>query len=232
MRLLGASLFFALFLSVSLNAQDAEIVKTVDSLYKEDHYYISVTYNLLNKMPEDMAQNGFSYGFHLGYIKDMPINKRRNVALGIGLGYSVNSYNQNLLIEEDANGNFNYSLLMDKDTYSRNEFSNHIIELPIEFRWRTSTPTDYQFWRVYAGFKFGYMFFDTMRHKGDLGSFKFNGNDDFNRFQYGLTMSAGYNTWNIFLYYPLNTIFSEEATLEGQPIEMNTIRVGLIFYIL
>ncbi|WP_034042822.1 porin family protein [Wocania ichthyoenteri] len=206
--------------------------KAGDSLYKEDQFYVGITYNLLGNIPSNLSQSGFSTGFHLGFIKDIPINKRRNLAIGIGVGYSANSFNQNLLVNKDSFGNFEYSILSDSDTYSKNKFSMHLVELPIEFRWRTSTATDYAFWRIYTGFKLGYVFTNTTKHVGDLGALKYNNVNEFNNFQYGLTLSVGYNTWNLHLYYALSSIFSNDAKLNGDKIEMNVIKVGLMFYIL
>ena len=57
-----------------------------------------------------MSQKGFSTGFTLGYIKDIPLNTRRNFGLGIGLGISTNSYNNNLKISK-SNGAYNYELI-------------------------------------------------------------------------------------------------------------------------
>lgn len=204
----------------------------IDSLYKEDHFYAGVTYNLLNKRPSGIKQSGFSLGFHLGYIKDLPINKARNKAIGVGLGYSANSHNQNLLISKSNTGDFIYTVLESRNTYSKNKFTSHLIEVPIEYRWRTSTPTSYNFWRIYTGFKLGYVFADTAKHKGDLGNFKYNNNADFNNLQYGLTLSAGYNTWNIHVYYALNPIFNGDAQINGNTINTKAIKVGLMFYIL
>jgi len=214
-------------------SQEEPSVTAIDSLYKEDQFYIGVTYNLLVKRPKDISQSGFSSGFHLGFIKDMPINKKRNVAIGIGLGYSGNSFNQNMLINKNDADNFTYSVLYDSEiNYTKNKFSTHMIELPIEFRWRTSTAIEYKFWRIYTGFKIGYVFAHTTKFKGDLGTLKFNDDTDFNDFQYGLTISMGYNTWNIHFYYALNPIFSSNAKLNDHVIDMSTIKIGLMFYIL
>ena len=75
----------------------AQIKGSQDSLelyknYREDQFYFSITYNILNNTSDGITQVGFSPGFHLGFIRDMPINKRRNVAVGVGLGLSINSY--------------------------------------------------------------------------------------------------------------------------------------------
>ena len=208
------------------SAQEIE-EKDIDSLYREDQFYAGITYNLLG-----VTQSGFSFGFHFGFISDMPINKARNKAFGIGLGYSSNGYNQNILMSRDDNGKFIYTLLEDSGTYSRNKINTHIIEVPIQFRWRTSTPSDYGFWRIYAGFKFGYVVSHVSKYKGDLGNINHYGNDDFNDFQYGLTLSAGYSTWNLHVYYGLNSILSGTAMLNDNPINMNAIKLGLMFYML
>jgi len=214
-------------------SQEEPSTTVVDSLYKEDQFYVGMTYNLLVNRPNDINQSGFSSGFHLGFIKDMPINKNRNVAIGIGLGYSGNSFNQNMLINKNDVGNFTYSVLNDTEiSYTKNKFSTHMVELPIEFRWRTSTATEYRFWRIYTGLKIGYLFAHTSKFKGDLGSLEFNDDNDFNDFQYGLTLSVGYNTWNIHFYYALNPIFSGNAKLNDDVIDMSAIKIGLMFYIL
>lgn len=208
------------------------ISKQIDSLYKEDQFYIGTTYNLITKKPTNLSQSGFSIGIHLGFIKDMPINKNRDIAIGIGLGYSANSYNQNLLVNKDSQGVINYSILNSTNTYSKNKFSEHLIEMPFEFRWRTSNATDYKFWRIYTGFKIGYVLTSKTKHIGDLGNLKNKGIKDFNDFQYGLTLALGYNTWNFYVYYGLNPLFSSNAKIDEKSIEMKAVKIGLMFYIL
>ena len=227
-------LFFVLFClsSIMHGIAQEETSKEVDSLYKEDQFYAGITYNLLGKRGDNIDQSGFSLGFHLGFIKDMPINKNRNLAIGIGLGYSANSYNQDLFINQNDTGDFLYTILEDSETYSKNKFSTHLIEIPLEFRWRTSTPSEYNFWRIYAGVKLGYTLINTSKYEGDLGRIKFTSNNDFNRFQYGLTLSAGYNTWNVHVYYGLNPILKEDAEIDGQHLDFNAVKIGLMFYVL
>ncbi|MEL0455462.1 porin family protein [Flavobacteriaceae bacterium SZ-1-7] len=219
-------------LAISSCFAQEEPIKELDSLYKEDQFYAGVSYNLLDKRPSGVKQSGFSLGFHLGFIKDMPINERRNLAIGIGLGYSANSHNQNLLVSKSVSGDFSYSVIEGNNTYKRNKFSTHLIELPIEFRWRTSTPQDYNFWRIYAGFKLGYAFVNTIKYRGDMGDFKYSDRGDFNDLQYGPTLSVGYNTWNLHIYYALNPIFNGDAQLNNKQIDMKAIKIGLMFYIL
>lgn len=209
-----------------------DTTSVIDTKYREDQFYISITYNLLLNKPDGVSQNGFSSGYDLGFIRDMPINERRNLAIGVGLGISSNSYNQTLLISE-VNNEFQYSVLNDNETeYSKNKFTTYLVELPIEFRWRTSTATEYDFWRIYAGFKIGYVVYNSSKFNSIEGDIKLSRIDDFNDFQYGLTLSAGYSDISFHVYYGLNDIFNEDATIGGDSIEMNSVRIGLMFYIL
>jgi hypothetical protein len=134
---------------------------------------------------------------------------------------------------KDNMGLVSYSII-DESTvsFTRNKFSQQLIEIPIEFRWRTSTPEEYKFWRIYTGFKIGYVFANTTKFRGDLGNFKYTNISDFNDFQYGLSLSIGYNTWNLYIYYALNPIFSSNAKIDGKSIDMNAIKIGLMFYVL
>ncbi len=224
-------MFFILFISYqSIIGQDNTMTKT-DNLYREDQFYFGITYNLLGKMPQDMSQNGFSSGFHLGFIRDMPINKSRTVSFGLGLGYSTNSFNQNLLISKDGQGMLNYEII-DGASFTKNKFSMHLVEIPFEFRWRTSTTDSYKFWRIYSGFKLGYVFTTTSKFSGSPQNIKLKNIDHFEKIQYGLTLSVGYNTWNAYLYYALNPIFKKEAKINDESIDINAIKIGLIFYIL
>jgi hypothetical protein len=211
----------------------AEIDSTsLDNKYREDQFYISLTYNLLGNKPEEISQNGFSSGFHFGFIRDMPINDARNLAFGIGLGVSTNSYNQTLLISKASN-NYEYTALDQTSTsFNKNKFSTYLLELPFEFRWRTSNATDYNFWRVYTGVKMSYLFYNSSKYKSKEETIKLSNINDFNSFQYGAILSIGYSNINIHLYYALNDIFKDSATLENEPLNMNAIKIGLIYYIL
>ncbi|OMP31967.1 porin family protein [Mangrovimonas sp. DI 80] len=204
----------------------------VDTKYREDQFYAGVTYNWLVKEPSGLSQTGFSYGLHLGFVRDMPINKRRNVAFGLGLGFAFNNYRQNMAIINEPNRGFSYSIIDDSENpYSKNKFSTYVIEVPFEIRWRTSTAQSYSFWRIYTGFKLGYVFYDTSRYEGSLGTFKYKNNDDFNAFQYGLTLSAGYDDFNLHLYYGLNSIFGD-VRVDNEALDMTTLKIGLMFYFL
>ncbi|AUC83753.1 porin family protein [Lacinutrix sp. Bg11-31] len=229
-------LFFCLCFVTTYSFSQEEFSKSaqeVDSLYKEDQFYFGLTYNLIGKKPSGLTQSGFSGGFHFGYTKDMPINKRRNKAIGIGLGLSFNSFNQNLQITEDSKGDAQFQIIDASEiTFTKNNFATYMVEMPIEFRWRTSTATDYKFWRIYSGFKLGYVFANNSKFEGSPQNIKLKNISAINNVQYGLTLGAGYNTWNFYLYYALNPIFNDKAKIDNKVIDANAIKIGLMFYIL
>lgn len=223
-------LFFSEF-ALSQNADNTQVNDSIDNMYKEDQYYFGVTYNTLTNMPNGMSQNGFSSGFHVGIIKEMPINKRRNLAFGIGLGYSTNSTNNNLLITQVQDNTYSYELLNDSQ-FTKNKFVQHLVELPLEFRWRTSTASTYKFWRIYTGVKLGYVFASNTKFKNASDKVKNKNIKDFNEFQFGLTLAVGYDSWNVFLHYTLNTIFEDQAKLNDNSIDAKMLKIGIMFYIL
>lgn len=200
----------------------------VDSLYREDQFYFAVTYNSLQNIPAGFSQTGFSAGLNLGFLRDMPLNKSRTFAIAAGLGISYNKYRQNLVVTE-KNGITMYQIV-GQNNFSTNKLEQVFAELPIEIRWRNSTPESHRFWRIYTGFKISYLIYDKTKFVGNE-TVIVTGNSDFNKIQYGPMISFGFNTWNIHGYYGLNPLF-KSAVIEGKRVDMRNLNLGLIFYIL
>jgi len=203
---------------------------TIDSLYREDQFYFGFTLNTLQNKPVGLTQDKFSSGFSVGFLRDMPINKKRTVAIAPGIGFSYNNYNQNLAIT-GSNQTPVYTIIDSKTAYNKNKFSQFLVEVPIEFRWRTSTYENHKFWRIYGGFKMGYLFYDKSIYQDAQGKIIVTNNKEFNKFQYGTYISAGYNTINVYAYYGLNSLFKSAKT-NTESIDINSLNVGIIFYIL
>ena len=204
----------------------------IDSLYREDQFYLGLTFHLLTDLPEDVSQSGFSGGFHFGFIRDMPINKKRNIAIGAGLGWSINSYGQELFIGEGENNQTIFRNLNTQDVvYNSNRFSTQLVEMPLEFRWRTSTPESYKFWRIYTGFRLGYAYHFKSNFQQAGNQVIQTDVPEFQRFRLGTTFTFGYNTFNFHVYYSLNPFF-KDAQLNDSEIGISTFKLGLMFYIL
>ncbi|HET8737101.1 MAG TPA: porin family protein [Pricia sp.] len=201
-----------------------------DSRYLEDQFYIGLTYNFLVDKSESINQRNLSYGLQAGIIKDIPINQNRTTAFGIGVGYGVYSYYSNLRAVETISA-VDYNIITDTDSLRRNKVETHMLEVPLQFRWRNSNAVDYKFWRIYAGVKLGYVLGGRSKYVSENSKASFY-NPDIRKFQYGLTFDFGYNTFNLHAYYALNRLFEGGTTVEGTEIELKPLRIGLIFYIL
>lgn len=212
-------LFLVLLISSCVKAQSDSTF--VDNKYLEDQIYLNLTYISLLNTPPPISQSGFSFGLGGGFIKDLPVNSKRNVAFGVGLGYGFNNYYFNVRFENEEPNE-------DKTTLN-SKIMLHVVELPLEFRFRTSTATRYKFWRFYPGFKISYAFAENLS-LGKDADFEVEGVAQYNDFLYGLTFSAGYNKWNIHLYYGLNDLITNA---EGNDYEfaITDFRIGLVFYV-
>lgn len=226
-------LSFLLLSGIKIYSQEQETINEatlikIDSLYREDQFFFSFTYNTLQSKPSGLSQDKFSTGFSMGFLRDMPIKKDRTIAIATGLGLTYNNYIQNLAIT-GTNQDAVYAIV-DSD-YNKNKFSQFLVDVPIEFRWRTSTYESHKFWRIYGGVKFSYLLNDRSLLNDSSGKNIIKGNKDFNKFLYGVYASVGYNTVNVYAYYGLNSMF-KSASIADKNIDMKALNIGLVFYIL
>lgn len=221
------NLFFLLFVicSLSLNAQRDSL--QIGDRYAEDQLYISVSYAQFFDQPEVISRSKFSYALSVGFIKDIILNKRGNLAVGLGVGYGFDFFNHQLKVEE-LNGN---TIFSNGFQLSSNTYRAHQLEFPLELRWRTSTAKRYDFWRIYTGIKFLYNLSNTFEFTENSNKFSYKNVSAYRKLQYGLTLSAGYDEFNINVFYSLTPLF-ENATINAENIDTGVLKFGLIFYIL
>lgn len=77
----------------------------------------------------------------------------------------------------------------------------------------------------------GYLIYDKSVYDDSQGKIVITNNKDFNNFQYGVYLSSGYNSINVYAYYGLNSLF-QSAKTNTESVEMNSLNVGIVFYIL
>lgn len=233
---LMSRLFVLVVLGITsvIRAQTVRDSIAANPRYFEDQFYLGITYSFLLNKPAEVTQQNLSYGLQGGFIKDIPLNYDRTLGIGIGLGLGLNTYYTNIEALETAAG-ISYGLISSNRAYRRSKLETHSIEVPIEFRWRNSNPTEYKFWRIYTGLTFAYVY--DMRSKfvpadgsGEVkNSFS---NPDARTLQYGLTFNFGFNSFNAHIYYSLTDLLDDTSLLDQERIRMRPLRVGLIFYIL
>jgi len=190
----------------------------IDSLYREDQFYASLSYNLIQNRPDGFKQFSFSPGITFGFLRDFPISKNRHWAIAPGIGYSYNNIKQFINSVEIVGATENNT-----SENIRTIISSHSIDFPLEIRWRNASPNSHSFWRIYTGFKTSYVF--NSKLESTTENTKESILDEINRLQYGAYVSVGFNTWNPYIYYGINPIFKEGS-------KMSNFNVGFIFYIL
>ena len=195
--------------------------------YREDQIYFSVYYNSLGDNLENFKENKFSSSLNFGFIRDIPLSKSGKLALGIGLGLGVNSFNNNLKLSSDSSNSYN--LLSSREIPQKNIFNFSEFQVPLEIRWRNSTPNNYKFWRIYAGIKYSRLLSSSYNFENQQDNYKIN-SPSINLDQLGFTLNIGYNTWNLGLYKSLNSFFNNNV--KSLPSELEQFKLGLIFYIL
>jgi len=206
-------------------------IDEVDDKYREDQIYFGVFYNSLINSPTDFNQNKFSSSINLGFIRDIPLNKSRNFGIGLGLGYSNSSFHNNLKFS-NINNELDVKIVSDLDSFTKNKWVLNELEFPFEIRWRTSTPENYKFWRIYFGLKTSYIISSKVKYESSSNNQTIR-NLPFNNFQSGFTLNAGNNTWNLGVYLGLQPLFDKEFTKNHINIKnIKQFKVGLIFYIL
>lgn len=226
-------MFFNVLLSWSQSNLLENHFSKIDSIYREDQFYIGLGINFLSNKPVGMSQTGFSGGIHFGYIRDIPISDNRNIGIGIGVGLSVDTFSQNLFIGEDNSGKSIFDVIGGDVEFSTNRFANHVLEIPIQFRWRTSSIGDVKsFWRIYTGFNVGYMYYFKSTFEQPDNKVNQTQLDELNRTRFDFYFSFGKSKINFFLRYSLNNLFDAKLIDTKESVNISIIKTGLVFYIL
>ena len=225
-------LFFIVLLTPIYSQEAVKQDSILDQKYREDQIYVAITFNLLVNKPEGISQNGFSGGLHFGFIRDIPLNVRRNWAIGIGAGLSMNTYNENLFIGERGNEETIFEVIPPTTVYKKNWLSTYQLEIPLQLRWRTSTASTFNFWRIYTGLQLGYVYAYKSNFEQEGNKVIQTDIPELERYRLGANFAFGYGTFNFYFYYSLTPFFKDAFTESGQTIELNTFKLGLVFYIL
>ncbi|MBS3992084.1 MAG: PorT family protein [Bacteroidetes bacterium] len=210
-----------------VNSQTIDTISKVDYNYLEDQLYFSFHKVYLIDKPINVEDYGFSNGVSIGFIKDIPLNTQRNKGIGIGVGYTYSTYKNNVKLTEV---NQLHELSVAEAGFLTNKLTTNAIEVPVEVRWRTSTPDKFKFWRVYPGFKITYLLNSSYSFISDNEKYNLRDLKNLNKWNYGFTLNAGYSTFNLYAYYGLKPLYNE--TSFGIKQSIKELKVGLIFYIL
>ena len=220
-------LIFLFLIAYSLPSVAQKDSLQLGDRYAEDQLYMIVSYNQLFNQPAMVKGSGFSYGLSTGFMKDLILNKQGSISMALGVGYNFDLLNHGLTISEENN-----DITFQVDNLgATNKLLLHNLEFPFELRWRGSDAQTYKFWRVYMGVKASYNLSNNFKFTNETDSFSYRNVSSYNTWQYGLTLSVGYDVFAAHVYYGLNPIL-KDTSLGTADISSKIMRIGLIFYLL
>ncbi len=198
------------------------------SRYSEDQLYASVSYSQFFDQPSTIFKSYFSYSLSFGFLKDIILNKRGSISIAGGVGYGFDFFNHRLKVTRTSS----LTEFSSDNGINNNLFKSHNLEIPFEFRWRSSNANKYSFWRIYTGIKFTYNLRNSFQYNDENSKeFKFSNIEEYRKLQYGATLSVGYDKFTINIFYGLTPIFSN-SKINDEAINTKILKMGLIFYIL
>ncbi|MDC3132649.1 PorT family protein [Flavobacteriaceae bacterium] len=198
--------------------------------YREDQFYLGISFVTLLNDEKDFNQNGLSGDFQIGFIRDMPLVANGRISFGLGIGYEQQQFNSNLLRLTDTNSDSYYVFQTSNEVDQKMKYHFKSLAIPLTFRWRTSSPTNYKFWRFYSGVKLRWTFSsEATKNRQEI-----NIKNDIHPWTTEGFISFGYNTWNIYLGYEFSSIFNQRVRQSDAdiPLDIRALKFGLIFYVL
>ena len=151
---------FILFLIPLLSLWGQDVSEQTKPLFREDQFYVGVSFMLLQTNQDQFDPLGLSRHFQWGFVRDIPLNDSGKLASAVGLGMSFERYNTNLERSLDEFNKASYSF--NSATSSPLFFSVHSLELPLSIRWRNATPESFAFWRVYGGVSLRWNYYNKL----------------------------------------------------------------------
>lgn len=203
--------------------------------YLDDQLYVGFTYNILTSMPSDVKNYSFSNTLSFGYIRDIPLNKRRNIGIAAGVGLGYHTYYTNVRMGRDENG-VAFMKVLDDGQYQSNRFSLQTVDIPLQVRFRGSTAEKFNFWRVYAGLTFSWVYKNSSTFKDENIKVRYYDIPYLNEWLYSANLQVGYGKFTVKVDYTLGTLFKKKYAGDALPVsglsDMRSCNVGLLVYIL
>ena len=203
--------------------------QSTNQKYREDQVYLGLSFLSIVRNQSDFFQRGVSSHFQIGVVRDIPLIANGKWAVGIGLGYSTAQFSSNLKkLPHSITQSTAYELEAEPGSSSM-AHGFQSIEFPIELRWRNSSLTDYQFWRIHTGIKLLW----NLSAKSVFEDSNTSILNEVNRWSTEFFIAFGYNTWNIYVSYEIKPVLTNLRIIQMEnPLQMNALKLGLIFFLL
>ncbi len=178
--------------------------------------------------PDSIKVNAFSRGVGFHFFYDIPLDKKNQFSFAPGIGYSCSNYYSNALFVEDSTDKVIVDIIEDGVQVNKNKIALGLLEVPVEFRFRSMPDGKGNSFKLAIGFKGGWQFTNKTKYAGD--DIIFNTPSDvkvkifryeaLNMFRYGPTVRIGYGAINLQAFYGLSELFNEGEGPTGFPLEI------------
>lgn len=217
---------FALVLAAQVTAQEIDANNRPEM--DRDRLVFNLHWDGWLGSDDSIDINAFSRGVGFHFFYDIPLDKKEQFSFAPGIGYSCSNYYINTLLVEDSLDNVSAVVIADDVNVKKNKLALGLVEVPVEFRFRTLPDSKGNSFKVAVGFKGGWQFTNKTKYVGD--DIFFNGPsevkiklfryDALNQFRYGPTFRLGYGAVNLQAFYGLSDLFEKDRGPVGFPMEI------------
>ena len=188
-----------------------------DGAEKFDRIIVDFTWTQWMESVPGVDQGVFSFGIGATWMKDIPLGKRSNISLALGLGFDSHNFHHNGTFEFTTNADGStFTTLASRNGASeldKNKYALNYIDLPFEFRLRTMNKTmekrmKFNF-RFYLGFKAGILVNDHLKISDNVSKRKIFDLPNTLPYRYGPTLRIGFNKIAFVGFYSLTSVFKE-----------------------
>lgn len=216
--------------AATLMAQDSDSLTAEPRRYANrgrDRVIIDINTDQWVESIPGVTLKQWSPGANLYYMADyIFLNSAFSLAIGFGLGST--NFHSNASPRPASNGPapettdlvpFNANA-----TYKTNKMSANYLEMPIELRLRTRRRTT---WRLYGGFKVGYLVNFHTKLKDDSGKYKEYNTRYIRPYRFGPMARVGIGKINFSAFYSMSSLFED-----GRGPEITPFTLGFSIFVL
>lgn len=190
---------------------------------KYDRLIFDIVYNDWTGDQSPFKNHWSSIGLNTSFMFDIPLSKRNNIALGIGVSHQLMRIrHDNQFFENDSPAATDY-VEVAAPAHDKNILAGNMFAMPVELRFRKK---DWRHFKFHIGGKIGYQANMFSKYVYDAGPnrnvVRDYGFPDLNRLVYGAHVRIGLRNWALYASYNFNTLFSSSESTA-----LNQIQFGL-----
>jgi hypothetical protein len=191
---------------------------------KYDRLIMDLTYNTWTGDQPTFSTHANSIGLNTSLLADIPLSKKNNVSLGVGISHSLFKIDHNNdYVFSTSSNQTSYTHKSELDYFDKCQLLGNSLSVPVEIRFRAP---HWRHVKFHLGVKVGYqlnIYSKTVRN-GENGKriiYDYNFGD-INRFIYSLHARIGVRNWALFASYQFNSLFSNASSTK-----LNLVQFGL-----